>query len=107
MLNAMFGDTKENTDPSDNEWSMPKLKSVVKGDPIVPSLASLINTACTSQCKVDDMMSRYKVPQNCYKLCPPLINSEIWKILDKQEGHDGPEVAHLYLGLPPPWQGQF
>ncbi|XP_045203381.2 uncharacterized protein LOC123556600 [Mercenaria mercenaria] len=85
MLNAMFGgDSKENTDPSDTEWSMPKLKSVVKGDPIVSSLASLINTACTSQCDVEDMMLKYNVPQNCDKLCPPLINSEIWKILDKK-----------------------
>lgn len=85
MLKALFGDDlKENTDPSDNEWSMPKLKSVVKGDPVASSLASLINTACISQCDVEGMISKYSVPQNCDKLCPPLINSEIWKILDKK-----------------------
>jgi hypothetical protein len=70
---------------------MPKLKSVVKDDPILPSLASLINTACTSQCEVDDMMSRYKVPQNCDKLCPLLINSENIK----QRGPWWPYIAHL------------
>jgi hypothetical protein len=27
---------------------------------------------------------------------------------NKQEGHDGPEVAHLFIGPPPPTlQGQF
>jgi hypothetical protein len=26
---------------------------------------------------------------------------------NKQEGHDGPEVAHLYIGPPPPPPGQF
>jgi hypothetical protein len=28
--------------------------------------------------------------------------------VNKQEGHDGPEVAHLYIGpAPPTLQGQF
>ena len=51
---------------SDNYmWELPKLKQPVKGSPISPSLASLINMACTRQCDTDDLVTKYKLPSNC------------------------------------------
>lgn len=65
-------------------WQLPKLKTPAKGEPISPSLASLINAACTSQCEIDDIVSRYQLPSNCEKLASPLVNAEIWNDMPKR-----------------------
>lgn len=85
LSNALF-DEPQNEQSSGNvdEWAMPKLKCPEKGEPISQSLASLINTACSSQCDTDEIVSKYRVPENCSALGAPLVNSEIWKILDKK-----------------------
>ena len=82
LVEALFGSNND-TDTED-EWGLPKLKSIEKDKPIAQSLASLINTACTSQCDTETLMSKYKVPENCDKLTPPLVNNEVWKVLDKR-----------------------
>ena len=76
----------ENTDSGNDEyfWQLPKLKIPEKGEAISQSLASLINTACTSQCETDGIVSKYKLPSNCDKLAPPLINGEIWNEIHKK-----------------------
>lgn len=56
MLNAMFGDSDSDhirKDVSDDDWALPHLKAVQQGKAINASLASLVNTACTSACKED------------------------------------------------------
>lgn len=77
---------RENTDSGNDEyfWQLPKLKIPEKGEAISQSLASLINTACTSQCETDGIVSKYKLPENCDKLAPPLINGEIWNEIHKK-----------------------
>lgn len=57
---------RENTDSGNDEyfWQLPKLKIPEKGEAISQSLASLINTACTSQCETDGIVSKYKLPEN-------------------------------------------
>ena len=61
-----------------------RVKGPIKGPAISNSLANLINTTCTSQCVTDDLVAKYRVPENCDKLCAPMINNEIWKILNKR-----------------------
>lgn len=79
---ALFGSDSEAN--KEDEWQMPKLKASVRGAAISPSLASLINTASTSLCDTESLVNNYHIPENCDMLAPPLINQEIWKILDKK-----------------------
>ena len=80
-LNQALFDT---VDINSSDWEPPRLKTPEKGKPVSSFLANLINMACTSQCDTDSLISKYKVPQNCDKACPPTVNQEIWKILDKR-----------------------
>ena len=76
----MFESDSENQDNQDDDfWDLPRDKGPIKGPAISNSLANLINTTCTSQCVTDDL-----VAENCDKLCAPMINNEIWKILNKR-----------------------
>lgn len=80
MSSALFDD-------EDNEcenWELPRLKAPEKGKPISPSLAKVINVACTTQCETDSLVVKYSVPENCELARPPLVNNEIWKILNKR-----------------------
>ena len=70
----------------DFNWDLPVLKGPEKGPAISQSLANLINTACTSQCKLDNIVSKYKVPNNCDMAGSPSINNEIWKVMSNR-GH--------------------
>ena len=67
-----------------NEWELPKLKAPIKGRAISDSLAKLVNVACSSQCETSEFFEQYKVPENTELLCPPTVNQEIWKTLDKR-----------------------
>ena len=71
----------------DFTWQLTKLKCPEKGEPISPSLASLINAACSSQCDTDEIIRKYKIPSNCDKLAPPLVNGEIWTDIHKKAQH--------------------
>lgn len=71
-------------DHDDDSWQLPKLKAPQRGEAISSSLASLINTACTAQCVTDELVSKYKLPSNCDKLAPPLVNPEIWNDIAKK-----------------------
>ena len=66
------------------EWRPPGLKATEKDRPVTNSLANLINVAFSTQCDNEDVMTRYKIPENTDKACPPLVNNEIWKILDRK-----------------------
>ena len=77
-------DRNEVVGGEDFRWNLPKLKVPQRGEPISQSLAELINAACTSQCDTDDIVSKYKLPSNCDKLAPPLINAEIWSEIHKK-----------------------
>lgn len=85
----LFHDSITNNDSTDcnqadeESWNLPKLKTPDKGDPISNSLATLINTACTKQCQLDDILDKYKVPANCEFMGAPCINKEIWRDLSK------------------------
>lgn len=59
------------------------LKAPEKDKPVAESLAKLVNLACTHHCDTDTLVSRYKVPVDCSNMCPPLVNQEICKALDK------------------------
>lgn len=85
MIDAMFNDsdTENNTVP-DDEWAMPQLKAVQKGKCINSSLAKLINTACTSPCETENLLQKFPIPENCDMLPAPLVNAEVWKILDRK-----------------------
>ena len=87
LIDAMF-EPQEAVEPSQNDeneiWDLPKLKGPVKGPAIAQSLANLINATCTSQCVTDKMVAKYKVPENFDKLCSPMVNNEIWKIMNKR-----------------------
>ena len=71
----------------DFNWDLPVLKGPEKGPAISQSLANLINTACTSQCKLDNIVSKYKVPNNCDMAGSPSINNEIWKVMSNRAIH--------------------
>ena len=78
---ALF-DTEEGEITDD--WELPRLKVPEKGNPVSETLAKKVNLACTSQCDVESLVSKYKIPQNCDRACPSMVNHEIWKILDKR-----------------------
>ncbi|XP_053373635.1 uncharacterized protein LOC123550464 [Mercenaria mercenaria] len=85
LLQAMFGKEAENKESTEGtEWAQPKLKSVVIGEAISPSLAKLINTTCTSACCTEDIVQKYQISENCCNLSPPMVNQEVWKILEKK-----------------------
>ena len=90
IVDAMFESQNESGEESNFEnqendiWALPKLKGPIKGPAIPQSLANLINTTCTSQCVTDDLVAKHKVPENCDKLCSPMVNNEIWKIMNKR-----------------------
>ena len=104
LINAMFEESENENGPEneptgavdtsecqtqsqdDFNWDLPVLKGPEKGPAISQSLADLINTACTSQCKLDNIVSKYKVPNNCDMAGSPSINSEIWKVMSNR-GH--------------------
>ena len=77
----LFG---SDSDSEFEEWRPPRLKASEKDKPISQSLANLINVACSSQCDIEDIMKKYKIPENVDKACPPMVNNEIWKILDRK-----------------------
>lgn len=79
MAGALFGEEQEC-----DEWDMPRLKAPTKGKPISESLAKMINIACTTQCETDSLITKYSVPENCEMVCPPLVNTEIWKVMNKR-----------------------
>ena len=81
--NVLFGE-EESENVSLDDWEMPKLKTPEKGKPVSDSLAKLINMACTAQCDTDNLLTNYKIPVNCETATPPLINQEVWKILDRK-----------------------
>ncbi|XP_053402373.1 uncharacterized protein LOC123549154 [Mercenaria mercenaria] len=81
--NALFNDSC-NSDPDDGVWELPKLKIPEKGKAVSDTLAKLINVSCTQQCDIDSLLAKYKIPENCEMVNPPLVNQEIWKILDKK-----------------------
>lgn len=82
----MFESESEMTSGETSEflWDLPKLKGPVKVPAISKSFADLTSTTCTSQSVTDEIVAEYKVPENCEKLCSPLVNSEIWKIMNKR-----------------------
>ena len=55
-------------DQDDDSWQLPRLKAPQRGEAILSSLASVINTACTAKCVTDELVSKYKLPSNCDKL---------------------------------------
>ena len=80
MTHASFEDDTAESD----DWDLPKLKVPEKGEAVAKSLANMINTACTTQCETESLVSKYKIPINCDMATPPLVNSEIWKIMDRR-----------------------
>jgi hypothetical protein len=82
LVDKLFGsddsDDENDGDLNNDVWSQPLLKAPDLGDPIAKSLADLINTACTNQCKVNDVIGKYKVPSNCEFMNAPRVNEEIW-----------------------------
>ena len=96
LKDALFFEENECTDTNNNiiddnagDWDLPKLKIPKKGDSVSPSLASLINTACTSQCEVDDIIGKHKIPANCSSMVAPSVNPEIWsEIARKAQSYD-------------------
>lgn len=76
LIEAMFEpqNTNESFQANENDaWDLPKLKIPEKGAAVSQSLANLINTACSSQCVTDNIVDKYKVPENCDKLSSPLV----------------------------------
>lgn len=63
---------------------MPKLKVPEKSGAVSESMDGLINKALTAQCDLEPLVSKYKVPENCEKVVPALVNQEIWKAMDKK-----------------------
>lgn len=90
QLKDAFFDDAQNKDENeqlvddDIPWQLPKLKAPKKGEAISASLASLINTACSSQCDVEGILNTYKLPSNCENLSAPLVNSEIWSEINRK-----------------------
>ena len=66
------------------DYELPRMRVPEKGKAISDSLAVLINVACSSQCDTDSLVNKYKIQVNCELASPPLVNSEIWKVLDKR-----------------------
>ena len=84
MNRALFDSSKDEESETPDTWQLPKLKAPQKGKAISQSLANMINMACTSQCDVDNVVEKYKIPENCDRAGPPLVNTEVWKIMDKR-----------------------
>jgi len=80
ISNELFSESDE------EDWSPPKSKALDKDKPISSSLANLINLACCTPCDTDGIVSKYKIPENLDKACPPLVNTEVWRIMDRK-GH--------------------
>ena len=92
MTNALFGES----DIDDvSEWKLPRFKAPVEGKPVLKSLAKLINMAYTSQCDTESLLGKYKIPENCDKACVPLVNNEIWKVMDKRSQTIGRGLADI------------
>ncbi|KAH3832862.1 hypothetical protein DPMN_106158 [Dreissena polymorpha] len=72
---------------SDEEWSPPKTKAMEKGQHISNSLANMINLACSTPCDIEEII-KYKIYNswNFDKACPPIVNAEVWRIMDRK-GH--------------------
>ena len=80
---ALFGDSDDNESEED-EWNLPQTYITEKGPSIDKSLAKLVNSACTTQSNVSDIIASYKIPDNCELLSPPSVNLDVWKILGKR-----------------------
>jgi len=83
-FSAALFDGKDDNPTSEDFWDLPKLRAPEKGAAISQSLANLINTACSAQCDTDSIVAKYKLPENCVNLGAPLVNNELWKVLDKR-----------------------
>ena len=92
MTSALF---EEGELVDENEWDLPRLKAPLKGTAVPQSLANMINLACTSLCETDPIVSKYKIPVNCDKACAPLVNSEIWKVMDKRTQTQDRSMAEI------------
>ena len=68
----------------EDDWGLPKDITKEKGKPVSASLAKMVNLACTTPCDVQGLLSDNKVPENCDKACPPLVNPEVWKVMDRK-----------------------
>ena len=61
-------------DENAGDWDLPKLIKHKKRESNFSVLASLINTACTSQCEVDNIIGKHKIPAYCSSMVPPSVN---------------------------------
>jgi hypothetical protein len=80
---ALFGDDDENSE-NDDEWDLPQILVSEKGPSIDKNLAKLVNSSCTTQSSVSDILHKYNVPENCDFLAPPSVNLDVWKVLGKK-----------------------
>ena len=84
---ALFGDVDNDQSQNDDEaseWELPRLKIPEKDKPVASSLAKMLNLASTSQCDIEPLVLKHKIPENCSQACPPLVNNEIWKAMNKR-----------------------
>ena len=93
---TLFKDSDANEKESEHQtWDLPKLKIPDKGCAIDGSLAKLINTSCSVCCETEEIVNKYKIPENCEYLGAPLVNNEIWRVLDKKARSQDRSLADI------------
>ena len=50
-------------------------------EPISENMAKFIKMGCTQKADISKFLEDVNIPENCKNLVPPLINSEIWSLI--------------------------
>lgn len=85
---------EDHNDDAEDQWELPKLRLPEKGPAISSGMAKLVNVACTNPCDLA-FASELKMPDNCSSLGAPLVNTEVWKVMDKRSKTNDRDLANI------------
>ncbi|XP_076111814.1 uncharacterized protein LOC143080046 isoform X6 [Mytilus galloprovincialis] len=61
----------------------------VDGPPVMPAIADVLKTVCTTTANMYQLVERYNIPQNCLYLKPPIVHQYLFSQIDaRQRSYD-------------------
>lgn len=69
------------------------------GPPILPAIAEVVQTVCTTTANVYQIVECYNIPENCPYLRPPAIQHDIFKTINAQQRSYDNFMQSIYMQL--------
>ncbi|XP_052062253.1 uncharacterized protein LOC127702198 isoform X3 [Mytilus californianus] len=66
-----------------------RMMAKVDGPPVMPAIADVLKTVCTTTANMYQLVERYNIPQNCLYLKPPIVHQDLFSKIDaRQRSYD-------------------